>query len=95
VEIKVSYNKSIELLNAISHSSCIKAIRKNWLISDTGKIKAHSICWLFCWAKTGMNSKKTKMESEKVFDKIFGEMSFQNFDAHVEHEWARWARYKY
>ena len=28
-------------------------------------------------------------------NKIFGGMSFQNFDTHVEHEWARWARYQY
>jgi hypothetical protein len=95
MEIKIPYSESCELLKTIPHSSCRNAIENNWLINDAGKIKAHSICWLFCWAKTGMNSKKTELESKKVFDKIFGEMAFQNFDTHVEHEWARWARYQY
>jgi hypothetical protein len=89
MEMKVLYSESLELLKTIPHSSCRKAIENQWLINDGGKIKAHSICWLFCWAKTGMTSKRAESESKIVFNKIFGEMSFENFDTHVEHEWAR------
>jgi hypothetical protein len=95
MKIKLSFDKTLELLNTIPHSVCIDAIKKNWLPNGNGGIKAHSICWLFCWAKTGMGSKKAKVVSRKVFDTIFGDSSFQYFDTQVEHEWARWARYQY
>jgi hypothetical protein len=95
MNMKVSYDESLELLKTIPHESCRKAIGKNWLRNANGNIKAHSMCWLFCWAKSGMGSEKAKLEAQSVFDKIFGENSFEDFDARVEHEWAQWARYRY
>ena len=55
-------------------------------------VTAQSICWLFCWGKTGMGSQPAADEAQRVFDAIF-DRSFDWFDARVAHEWARSVRY--
>ena len=59
-------------------------------IQDSGNfVKVQSICWLFCWAKTGLTSQDTNRAVAHVFDK-----SFDYVDAHINHEWARKIRYE-
>jgi hypothetical protein len=95
MNLLIDFNESLEIIGNIPHKSCGKAMKKNWNLDSSSKIKAQSICWLFCWAKTGMGKKDAKTESIKAFDKIFGESSFIFFDSHVDHKWAKWARYRY
>ncbi len=56
-------------------------------------VTAQSICWLYCWAKTGMNSANAAQQSRQAFNQIF-DRPYEWFDARVPHEWARVARYR-
>jgi hypothetical protein len=95
MEMRLSYTASLKLLDSIPHAAFQKARENNWRLNPKSKIEPQSICWLFCWAKTGMGSEKAKRESEKVFDELFGKSKFLNFDLRIGHNCATWARYKH
>jgi len=67
-------------------------MRRNWRAADNGTVTAASFLWLYCWAKTGMNSEKAREVAVGVFEQIFG-LRFDDVDKRVEHEWARRMRY--
>jgi hypothetical protein len=80
------------LLLSIPHKTCEKGIANNWEVASDGRVRAQSVFWLFCWAKTGMNSQQAREVAVRVFDEILP-ISFAQFDAAVDHEYARVARY--
>lgn len=77
---------------SIPHKSCAKAVDRHWNVSPDGKVRAQSVYWLYCWAKTGMNSEEARQASVRVFDAILP-VTFAGFDAIANHEYARLARY--
>ena len=77
---------------SIPHKSCAKAVHRHWNVSPDGKVRAQSVYWLYCWAKTGMNSEEARQPSVRVFDAILP-VTFARFDAVTNHEYARLARY--
>ena len=80
------------LILSIPHRSCAKAIESNWSVSADGKVRAQSVVWLFCWAKTGMGSEQARQAAMSVFDQILP-VRFADLDALLDHEYARKARY--
>src|SRR4051812_33557991 len=80
------------LIASIPHSNCVGASQNNLGVSDLGNARAQSVLWLFCWAKTGMGSRKAARAAQDVFDRILP-MSFTQFDALVDHQFARDNRY--
>ncbi|SRR5712692_3442026 len=88
--------KSVEdarkLVFSIPHKACAKAIGTHWKVAPDGKVRAQSVFWLFCWAKTGMSSENARQVSVRVFDEILP-ITFTEFDAAVDHGHAREARY--
>jgi hypothetical protein len=93
MELQVSYEESVNLIKSIPHQTCVDALPAHWVKVNSKHVKAQSICWLFCWGKTGMGSKESEDRAITVFDAIFGNKAFKQFDSKVEHEWARYARY--
>jgi hypothetical protein len=68
-------------------------VEDHWSVDPTnGEVRAQSALWLFCWAKTGMNSEGARIVAAEVFDQVMP-MSFAQFDAVVEHGYARECRY--
>jgi len=49
-------------------------------VSPDGRVRAQSVLWLFCWAKTGMNSEEARQVSAQIFDEILP-ITFAKFDA--------------
>jgi len=94
MKLKISLDKSIELLKTIPHKACLQAIDKHWKSYLVGKneMRAQGVCWLFCWAKEGKGSIEAKTRVIQIFDKIF-EYSFDFFASKVTHEWAKCNRY--
>jgi hypothetical protein len=86
-----SADDSRRLLHSIEHKTCIKAIGREW-IQDGDDVAAHSVFWLYCWGKAGMNCEPARQTSIRVFDTILP-ISFAQFDAVVDHEQARRLRY--
>lgn len=64
----------------------------HWKVEANGEVRAQSALWLFCWAKTGMNSEDARIVAGQVFDQLMP-MSFAQFDSVVDHEYAREYRY--
>ena len=75
-------------LKSVGHDTFLKGLDGNWKVDAEGGVKAHSICWLFCWAKTGMGSSDAADAARKAFDRIL-DVPYSEFDKAVDHEWAR------
>jgi hypothetical protein len=93
INIKVAPEKSQKILRTVDHSTYLDALPGHWRVFEDGQPRAQSICWLFCWAKTGINSEKAKQQAREVFNRLF-DKSFEWFDRRVPHDWAREARIK-
>ena len=93
INVRVTTKKARELIGEIPHGSCQSGSQKHWVEGGTAGVTAQSICWLYCWAKTGMNSANAAQQSRQAFNQIF-DRPYEWFDARVPHEWARLARYR-
>ena len=92
MRLKTSAEEAKKELLSIPHSTCAKAVEEHWKVDQNGAIRAQSVLWLFCWAKTGMNSEHARVASVRVFDKIMP-ISFADLDSLLDHEYARKGRY--
>ena len=92
IALRVSNDEARSALRGVPHETFQNATNHNWKVDDDGTVDGCSVCWLYCWAKTGMGSPKAAAAAERVFDEVLSS-SFDRFDAAVDHEWARWARY--
>lgn len=92
IKLKVDPEDALSWLEGINNEAFRKALRENWHVDDNGNVKAQSVLWLFCWAKTGMGSIETAEEAQIIFDKIFP-FTYNFFESRVDHEWARAMRY--
>ena len=92
VQLNVSRKQADGLLDSVKHSTFQAARKKYWTVSEDGYLRAQSIYWFFCWAKTGMKSEPTAQACRVLFDEIFP-FTFSEFDARVPHEYARSYRY--
>ena len=88
MNLKVTMDESKRQLRSIPHQTCFKAIDKHWMMNEDGTIKAQSVLWLFCWAKTGQSSDHARQVAAHVFDNILP-ISFAKLDAVLDHEYAR------
>ena len=79
-------------LEAVPHKRFHDVLAIHWHVDGAGHIDGRSVCWLFCWAKTGMGSPKAAEAAQQAFEQVV-DVSYSLFDARVEHEWAREKRY--
>jgi hypothetical protein len=91
IALKVSEQEARLAFDRVPHERFQKARSRNWRVVHGG-VDVRSVCWLFCWAKTGMNSVAAAEGAQQAFDEVLP-FRFDRFDAAVDHEWAREARY--
>ena len=94
IRVQVTPTEAWRLIRAIPHNSCQSSAQQCWVEGGDAGVTAQSICWLYCWAKTGMNSADAADVAKHAFDQIF-DQPYAWFDARVSHEWARKARYQH
>ena len=92
-KLKIEESELETLFREVKHDIFQKSLIRHWKVIGQD-VTAQSVCWLFCWAKTGMNSPSAMEQSRQIFDKIFKFITFTDFDEKVPHEWAREARYR-
>jgi len=93
MKLKTSPEEARRLILSIPHKTCARAVEDHWSVDATnGEVRPQSALWLFCWAKTGMNSEDARIVAAEVFDQVMP-LSFAQFDAVVNHEYARECRY--
>jgi hypothetical protein len=78
--LRVSQAEAMRLLQTIPHSKCVQSIPTNWEVESKGHVHYHSVCWLFCWATTGMSSQEAAARSREVFNQILN-ISYNQFNA--------------
>lgn len=93
IKLRVAPDDAQRILRTVDHEKYLEALENQWKVFKNGQPCAQSICWLFCWAKTGINSKRAAQEALDVFNRLF-DKPFEWFDRRVPHKWARDARYK-
>ena len=92
ISLRVSPQEALAQLRAIPNERARNAIAAQWRVAADGRIDQRSVCWLYCWAKTGMNSRNAAEISRRVFDAIF-DVSYRSAETFIDHAWARQARY--
>ena len=94
VFLVVSKDKALLKILSIPHEICKQGFKSHWHVDADNRVKAQSVCWLYCWAKTGMGSNKAAFEAEQIFNNILN-IKVSDFDTRVPdaHEWARKNRY--
>lgn len=96
IKMKIPPVEALKYLKLIEHATCRKGILTRWQLSKDQNgddfVPAQSVCWLFCWAKTGMNSEKAREQARKAFDSIF-DQPFDRLEQRLDHERARTWRY--
>ncbi len=97
LKMKVPVVEALKHLKLIDHRTCQKGILTRWHVrkDQSGKdfVTAQSICWLFCWAKTGMNSETARGQARRAFNAIF-DQTFDRLERRLDHEWAIIWRYE-
>lgn len=93
VHLVVSPGDALKELHSLNNKKYLKGLNEHWHQDENRRVIAQSVCWLFCWAKSGMSSDNAASESRRIFDTIL-DVKFSEFDKKVDHEWARAARYR-
>ncbi len=93
IKIRVALDDAQKILRTVNHGKYLDALESHWKVFEDGHPLAQSICWLFCWAKNGINSERAAQEARNAFNCLF-DKPFEWFDKRVPHNWARDARYK-
>lgn len=91
LKLRVSPQDALTALARVPHATFQRARQKHWLVDVDGFVDGRSVCWPYCWAKTGKGSRDAAKAAEHAFDKIF-DTPFQIVAAKVPHEWARSTR---
>jgi hypothetical protein len=76
----------------VSHDTFQQGIERHWKVDAEGRVDGRSVCWLYCWAKSGMSRPDVARWARRAFNSIF-DVSFERFDARVPYAWAQAARY--
>ena len=96
IRMKVSPKAARDELSRIDHKTCQRARPAHWHTyrDENGKeqAKAQSVCWLFCWAQTGMGSRTAAEDAQQAFDRIF-DHSYAWLSGKLSLEQARRLRY--
>jgi hypothetical protein len=93
MKLKVTTQEALFEFSKLDHEEFRDAIKEHWYVYPDGHVKAQSVLWLFCWAKTGMNSEEAAEIAEEIFDKIM-DKPFNFCDPHIPHDdFARKYRY--
>jgi len=91
LRLAVSPEQAWRLLQQIEHKKFGDALPTYWRI-EGGAAVPESICWLFCWAKTGINSPRARDDCRRAFERIFPE-AFGRLNSSHFHKFARKFRY--
>ena len=91
-ELRVTLDQAKSILLAVEHEVFQSASKNHWGVDARGNVRGQSVCWIFCWASTGMGSDKAKKEVRGVFETIL-DVSFDHFNKKVGLKWARHHRY--
>lgn len=93
IKLRVAEREADKVLQEVPHQAFQKALVRHWEMLSATEVSTKSVCWQFCWAKTGMGSLKAEDGARTAFDAIL-DISFEEFNTIVGHDLARLARYK-
>jgi hypothetical protein len=91
MKLKMTPSDAEKALEAVPHKRLQDARDRHWRVTD-GEVDGRDVCWLYCWAKTGMGSLAAAEAAQVAFDEVL-DVPYSLFDARVDHEWAREKRY--
>jgi hypothetical protein len=92
MELRVSHGEELEIFEELQSFYFQQAISKNWDVFPNNHVKAQSVLWLFCWAKTGLTSETHAKIARRIFNKIMSK-SYEYCNDRIPHEFARKYRY--
>lgn len=91
-KLQVPVEEAKRLIDSINNAKFLRAKEANWTVDQDGNVRAQSVLWLYCWAKTGMGSISSAIRAQEVFDALFP-FKYDLLDSRVDHKWAQKMRY--
>ena len=101
MQLRIPQNETIELIKTIPHKHITEDLIQRWWTyyyvpsnnqnSKYGEMKAQAVCWLYCWAMTGMGAEPAKIRSRQVFNLVFI-IEYEQLPQQEKgtfHEWAK------
>jgi len=92
LRLKLSIDELAQRFAGVDHQRFQSALPEHWQTVD-GCATGQSVCWLFCWATTGMGSPTAVSQTGNIFDVAFCDFKFDEFDKKVGYPWAQEHRY--
>jgi hypothetical protein len=92
MKLQLSPDQARRQLAVITHAQFQQGLERHWQVGADRQVRAQSILWLFCWAKTGQNSETAAEQARQAFQTLFGR-PYAWFEARIPHEYARSGRY--
>lgn len=92
MRIRIRAEEAIQILEKIPHKKFREAVNQHWTVSKDGIVADHSILWLFCWCKNGLNSKAAREEAVNAWNTIMP-VPFRIYEPEIDHDGARKYRY--
>jgi len=94
---RVDSAKASRRFELVKHRKFQDALEQHWQVDQDGNAMVQTVCWLFCWAVTGINSRRTADECRDIFNSMFDfdkdKDAYTWFLNNVGHEAAREFRY--
>ena len=101
MRLHIPFAETVRIIGAIPHTIIFEEnINDHWVpfhIPSNGTNGAHgvmraqAVCWLYCWAMTGMNIHDVMAQSQFAFNQIF-EIPFERYPQEINGEFHQWAR---
>lgn len=78
IALKVSKNEALIALEHFPHQRFRNGIRRYWKVDADGAVDGRSVCWLYCWAKTGMG---VRTQARKLSERFMRFSTFRSIDS--------------
>lgn len=89
--LKTTETQAWDELMRIPNATCQAEAADHWRILPSGRPRAQSVCWLFCWGVPERAGPKTADAARDVFDAIL-HPAHAWAERRLSHEWAKQAR---
>lgn len=89
----VTHHQATAMLRNVEHPIFQRGVKRYFQTTDSGEVTEGGVCWLACWAWTGMGSEQAARDAEVAFDTLLP-FTFAEFKRLVPHWQARWNRYR-
>ena len=89
--LRVSKEEAMMQLTKVSHLKFQNSLKEGYWKVNERHVEAKSVCWLYCWGRTGNHSTKTAEACRQAFNDLL-DVRFEDFENDSDKDFINWAR---